>query len=97
MNDQTIELIKSIDEMVIDMDHDNIHGRPTGEDIIDLLEDAAAGLSDLLAERHTLLEALQQILGWRELRSGDEVPIGRIEDLARAAIEAAKRQEVNNE
>ena len=45
------------------------------------------------AVNQQLLEALKQILGWRELRSGaNEVPIGRIEDLARAAIAAAQEQ-----
>lgn len=33
-----------------------------------------------------LVWALKQILGWRELRSGREFPIERIEDIARAAL-----------
>lgn len=38
-----------------------------------------------------LVEALKQILGWRELRSGREFPIERIEDMARAALAAYRK------
>jgi len=31
-------------------------------------------------------EALRQILGWRELRNTNEIPIERIEDIARKAL-----------
>lgn len=33
-----------------------------------------------------LVEALRSILGWRELRSGNEFPVERIEEIARAAL-----------
>lgn len=39
-----------------------------------------------------LIEALKQILGWRELRSGNEIPIERIEEIARDAIANAALQ-----
>lgn len=39
-----------------------------------------------------LVWALKQILGWRELRSGREFPIERIEDIARAALAAHRKQ-----
>lgn len=35
-----------------------------------------------------LVEALRSILGWRELRSGNEFPVERIEEIARAALAA---------
>lgn len=38
-----------------------------------------------------LVGALKQILGWRELRSGQEIPIERIEDVARAALSAYRK------
>lgn len=38
-----------------------------------------------------LVDALEQILGWRELRSGREFPIERIEDIARAALAAHRK------
>jgi hypothetical protein len=47
--------------------------------------------SDHERECAALREALKQILGWRELRGGaNEVPIDRIEDIARSAIDAAR-------
>lgn len=44
----------------------------------------------LIAAAPELLEALVQILGWRELRDGMEFPTERIEVIARAAIAKAK-------
>ena len=42
----------------------------------------------LIAAAPALLESLRAILGWRELRSGaDEIPIERIEGIARSAID----------
>lgn len=39
-------------------------------------------------ERDAAREALRKILGWRELRSeANEIPIARIEDIARAVLE----------
>jgi hypothetical protein len=38
-----------------------------------------------------LVWALKQILGWRELRSGQEFPIDRIEDIARNALAAYRK------
>lgn len=40
----------------------------------------------LKKENQKLKEALSQILGWRELRSGNEFPIERIEDIASEAL-----------
>ena len=40
----------------------------------------------LKKESQKLRDALTQILGWRELRSGNEFPIERIEDIAREAL-----------
>lgn len=37
-------------------------------------------------ENQKLKDALSQILGWRELRSGNEFPIERIEKIAREAL-----------
>jgi hypothetical protein len=39
-----------------------------------------------------LVEALRSILGWRELRSGNDFPVERIEEIARAALAAHRKE-----
>jgi hypothetical protein len=47
----------------------------------------------LVAAAPDLYEALVQILGWRELRSGNEFPIKRVEGIAREALAKARGDE----
>ena len=55
----------------------------------DKFREMESQLAAAQAQAERLREALKAILGWRELRSGaDEVPIKRIEELAKAALGA---------
>lgn len=50
---------------------------------------------ELAATVNRLREDLKAILGWRELRDTKNIPIERIEEIAREAIEAAGKQNLN--
>lgn len=50
------------------------------------LVDFEKQLSYLVKENERLREALKSVLGWRELRSHDEIPIGRIEEICTEAL-----------
>lgn len=43
-------------------------------------------VESLADENERLREALKSVLGWRELRSHDEIPIGRIEEICTEAL-----------
>lgn len=47
-------------------------------------------LKKLEAENKLMRRALKQILGWRELRTTNAVPIDRIEEIAKATLKRAR-------
>jgi hypothetical protein len=58
--------------------------RETAERVVRAVNNSAAALeSDVIA---VVREALRSIVGWRELRSGMEFPVERIEEIASAAL-----------
>jgi hypothetical protein len=72
-------------------------GMPPIANVLDLLpeklreevtDDAKAALDNCGVP--DLIEALRQILGWRELRSGEGFPVERVEEIARNAISLAE-------
>lgn len=60
-----------------------------------LLEQQAAELDALKAHVERLREDLKSILGWRELRNTSAIPIDRIEEVARMALDATPQQSLS--
>jgi hypothetical protein len=59
--------------------------------------DKESKISQLQSTNQQLVEALTQILGWRELRDDSGFPVERIEEIARQAITNAKQQGDKND
>jgi len=58
--------------------------RPDGSKFLTVFNHKIA--AELVDKLNGLEAALRQILGWRELRNTNEIPIERIEDIARKAL-----------
>lgn len=52
---------------------------------------AADEIEQLQASNKKLLEALESVLGWRELRDDNSFPVERVEEICREAITNAKQ------
>jgi hypothetical protein len=52
----------------------------------------AAHFREMESRTAGLVEALRSVLGWRELRSGNDFPVERIEQIARAALATFHRE-----